>query len=120
MSDIVSPHVTVMFPGGRVAEGRLHGRRRDADGWWYDVSVELPADAVRPIAGEDYDGVPTARGGSPTGPGWVLQALPHTRVLHQTGCWVASGGLTPTTATEAASLVTHKRAVPCDVCNPAP
>ncbi|WP_405987746.1 hypothetical protein [Streptomyces sp. NBC_00872] len=76
MNESLGLRVTVMLPGGRITEGRLHGRRRDADGWWYDVSVELPVDTVRPIAGEDNDGVPTVRGGSPTGPGWVLQAPP--------------------------------------------
>ncbi|MFJ9034724.1 DUF6233 domain-containing protein [Streptomyces sp. NPDC102274] len=122
-----APRVTATLPGGHTVEVHLRARRRDADGWWYEVSidsVELPADAVRPIADEDYSQIPTT--GADDTAAWVLQALRHDTpdqralVLHRAGCWTAEGRLTPANTTEAKAFVRHVWATACDVCKPAP
>ncbi|MYZ36481.1 MULTISPECIES: DUF6233 domain-containing protein [unclassified Streptomyces] len=114
------PRVTVTLPGGGTTEGRLHGRRRDADGrWWYEVSIAVPAAAARPIDGEDYTAVPTALDDAD---GWILQARPATKVLllHRADCWATAGRLTPATTDQAADFIKHGWAEACDVCNPDP
>ncbi|MFB6783152.1 DUF6233 domain-containing protein [Streptomyces sp. NPDC056352] len=125
MSEQPAPRVTVTLPGGRAVAGRLHARRRDAEGQWvYAVSIEVPAEAVRPVDGEDYGQVPTERAGDR--PEWVLQALPQDTpnqralVLHRAGCWAAQGRLTRASDSEAAIFVQHGWATACDVCKPTP
>ncbi|SCG06704.1 hypothetical protein GA0115259_110513 [Streptomyces sp. MnatMP-M17] len=115
----LAPRVTVTLPGGRVTEGRLHARRRDADGrWQYQVTVELPSGLVHPIAGEDYSQVVTDRAGAT---GWVLQTFPAGHaVVHEAGCWVPSGHLGAASREQAADLIARGRAEPCDVCKPEP
>ncbi|MFV5997932.1 DUF6233 domain-containing protein [Streptomyces sp. NPDC056231] len=117
--------MTVTLPGGRAVAGRLHARRRDADGQWvYEVSIDVPAAAVRPVDGEDYDQVPTDRAGGR--PEWVLQALPqdtpdqHALVLHSTDCRAAQGRLTRASGSEAAIFVQQGWATACAVCEPTP
>ncbi|MEV8394312.1 MULTISPECIES: DUF6233 domain-containing protein [unclassified Streptomyces] len=85
--------MTVTLPGGRTVDARLRARRRDTDGWWY----QLP--------GFNRLGAPRADG-----------AL----LLHRADCWVAEGRLTPANATEAAAFVWHGWATGCDVCEPVP
>ncbi|MFJ2833581.1 DUF6233 domain-containing protein [Streptomyces sp. NPDC087263] len=125
MTEDLAPRVSVALPGGRVIAGRLHTRRRDADGqWWYEVSIEVPAAAVRPIEGEDYDRVPTERA---EGKDWVFQALPNdtperrSLILHRPDCWAAAKGrLTPATSSEAKLFLRHGWAITCDGCKPEP
>lgn len=124
MTEHPPPRVTVTLPGGHVTEGRLHARRRDTDGqWWYEVTIPIAAEAVRPIDGEDYSQVPTRRDDSPA---WVLQALRHDTpkqralVVHRPDCWTGEGRLTPATSSEARFFLQHGWATPCDVCKPAP
>lgn len=124
MPDTPAPRVNVTLPSGEVVEGRLHARRQDADGaWWYEVTMPVPADTVRPIDGEDYSGVPTERA---SGQQWVLQALRHDSpdqralILHKTGCWAAQGRLTPADDTQARIFLREGWATPCDACEPAP
>lgn len=121
----MAPRVTVTLPGARAVVGRLHARRRDADGQWvYEVSIDVPAAAVRPVDGEDYGQVPTDRAGGR--PEWVLQALPQDTpdqralVLHKADCWAAQGRLTPASGSEARVFVQHGWATACDVCEPTP
>lgn len=60
---------------GRVMDARLVERRQDPTGArTYVVAAEVPAAAVRPVAGESYDLVPTWRL-------WIL----HTRWMHLPG-----------------------------------
>ncbi|MFE7712684.1 DUF6233 domain-containing protein [Streptomyces sp. NPDC057486] len=119
----VAPRVTVTLPGGRTVAGRLHARRQDADGQWvYEVSIDVPAAAVRPVDGEDYGQVRTERAGGR----WVLQALPQDTpdqdalVLHRADCRAAQGRLTPASDSEAAIFVQQGWATACDVCEPTP
>ncbi|MFK0174279.1 hypothetical protein ACIQU5_36540 [Streptomyces sp. NPDC090306] len=52
--------VSVALPGGRIVQGGLLSRRRDGEGrWWYQVAVDAPVAAVRPVAGHDYSQAPT-------------------------------------------------------------
>ncbi|MFM9625050.1 DUF6233 domain-containing protein [Streptomyces turgidiscabies] len=123
MNDIAEPQVTVTLPGGRVVEGHLLGRRREADGRWvYRVSLDVPAAAVRPVEGQDYADVPTK-----LAPTWVFEALRHDRpeqramVLH-TGadCWSARGRLTPAPADQLKIFLREGWAIPCEACTPDP
>ncbi|MFV5994919.1 DUF6233 domain-containing protein [Streptomyces sp. NPDC056231] len=118
--------MTVTLPGGRAVAGRLRARRRDADGQWaYEVSIDVPAAAVRPVDGEDYGQVPTERAGGGR-PEWVLQALPQDTpdqralILHRADCWAAQGRLTRASDREAAIFVQQGWATACDVCKPTP
>jgi hypothetical protein len=118
------PRVTVTLPGGRTVEARLHARRQDGDGhWWYEVTLPMPADTVRPIDGEDYSSVPTERADSPA---WVLQTLPadtptkRALILHKVGCWAAQGRLTPADDTQAHIFLREGWATACDACHPDP
>jgi hypothetical protein len=119
-----APRVTVILPGGRTASARLHARRQDETGrWWYEVTLEIPADAVRPVDGEDYSAVPTER---PLSKDWVLQALPNDNpkrrslVLHRPDCWAAQGRLEPANRDQAAVFLREGWATACDACKPDP
>lgn len=114
--------MNVTLPGGRTTEGRLHARRQDPDGnWWYQVTIAVPAEAVRPVDGEDYSSVPTERA-TVTGPRWVLQALRHDTpderalVLHRADCWAAEGRLVPADDKQARIFLREGWATACDVC----
>jgi hypothetical protein len=115
--------VTVILPGGRVAEGALHARRQDEDGsWWYRVAIEVPAAAVRRIKGEEYGAVPTERPDRR----WVLQSLRHDAPdkravdLHRVDCWAVEGRLTPATTDQAKIFLREGWATPCTICHPNP
>jgi hypothetical protein len=94
MSEKSTPRVTVTLPGGRSVDGRLHARRQHPDGhWWYEVTLEVPAGAVRPVAGQNYTQVPTERAAPPEPQYVVDNALPpidgKPRLrLHTAGCWM--------------------------------
>lgn len=115
------PRADVVLPGGRTRPGRVHGMRQGPDGrWWVQVSVQVPAGAVRPVPGEDYDQVPRE-------PQYMLQAARHDRpesrvlVLHHLGCWDADGELLPVESTsQAAGLLGFGDTQACPVCEPAP
>lgn len=124
MPDTPAPRVNVTLPNGSTVEARLHARRQDADGaWWYEVTLPVPADTVRPVDGEDYSTVPTERA---SGPQWVLQALRHDSpeqralILHKTGCWAAEGRLTPCDDQQARIFLREGWATACDACQPEP
>ncbi|MFE3601372.1 DUF6233 domain-containing protein [Streptomyces sp. NPDC059142] len=122
MNDEVGPLVEVTLPGGRRVEGRLHARQQQTDGrWLYRVCVAVPAEAVTPVAGEDYQRVPTERAHRQ-----VLEALRHDRPDHRalllhTGedCWAARGRLTPASPEQARAFIREGWATACDACRPA-
>lgn len=117
--------MTVALPGGRMVEGSLQARRQEADGRWvYEVCLDVPAAAVRPVKGQDYSGVPTERAVIER---WVVEAMRHDRpenravVLH-TGedCWAAQGRLTPASTDQAKIHLREGWATRCEVCQPDP
>jgi hypothetical protein len=123
-----TPRVTVTLPDGTVVGGRLHARRRRADGaWWYAVAVEVPAGAVTPVDGEEYGGVPTERAetryvvdnGLPP-----VDGKPRLE-LHIAGCWSINQRpgviVTPIPdAREARTMLRFEDTVACGVCRPEP
>ncbi|MGW2739156.1 DUF6233 domain-containing protein [Streptomyces sp. NPDC001288] len=117
------PRVLVVLPDGHVVNGILRSRRRDPDGnWWYQTTVDLPADRVQPVPGQRYDQVPTVI--QDTYP-WQLEApgVPgeRTGVLHRGGCEAASGRLTPVSDPVQARLFLREGwATACEVCRPEP
>lgn len=124
MTEQSEPRVTVILPGGQPAEARMNARRQDDTGrWWYRVTLDVPADAVRPIDGEDYSKVPTER---PPSRGWVLQAMPSDTpgqravILHCKDCWAAQGRLEEVDQQQARIFLREGWATACDACTPAP
>lgn len=123
MGEQVERRVTVTLPGGHAIEGDLQARRQEVDGRWvYRVALDIPAAAVRPIAGQDYADVPTERAER-----WVFEALRHDRaekravVLHTSAdCWAAQGRLTPAPANQAKIFLREGWATACDACKPEP
>lgn len=121
--DESGPRVLVVLPNGRVLNGVLRSRRRDPDGnWWYQTTVDIPAEAVQPVPGEDYDQVPTTI--QDTHP-WQLEAPAvegeRTGVLHVGGCAAAERRLTGVPDDEQARLFLREGwATPCEVCRPQP
>jgi hypothetical protein len=58
-ADREPPRVTVALPDGRTVPGRIQAWRQGPDGrWWAEVTIHVPAEAVRQIDGEDYAAVP--------------------------------------------------------------
>jgi hypothetical protein len=124
VSEQPAPRITVTLPGGRTLDGHLHARRQRPDGtWWYEVTVEVPAGAVQPVDGEDYDQVPTEKADTRR---WVLEALRHDTpdkralVLHEAGCFAAVGRLTEADSKQAAIFLREGWATGCGVCKPEP
>jgi hypothetical protein len=115
------PRVDVTLPGGQTRPARVQGMRQGPDGrWWVRALLQVPAAAVRPVAGEDYGRVPRE-------PQYVIeparQRPPSRRalVLHHLGCWAAAGNLLPVESTkQAASLLRFEDTSPCEICEPAP
>lgn len=127
VSEQPPPRVTVTLPDGRVIDGRLHARRQRADGWWYEVAIEVPAGAVTPVDGEDYSAVPTTRETVETR--YVVDnGLPpvdgKARLqLHVAGCWALDRrpGARVTDvedARQARGLLRFEDTVACEVCKP--
>jgi hypothetical protein len=130
VSEQPPPRVKVTLPDGTVVGGRLHARRRRADGtWWYGVAVEVPAGAVTPVAGEKYDGVVTVReqvevqyvvdNGLPP-----VNGKPRLQ-MHVAGCWVIDkrAGARVTAipdAGQARGLLKFEDTGACEVCRPEP
>ncbi|MCL8016953.1 DUF6233 domain-containing protein [Streptomyces sp. AS02] len=121
--DDSGPRVLVVLPDGQVLNGILRGRRRDPDGrWWYQTTVDVPAESVQPVPGQDYDQVPTTV--QDVHP-WQLEAPPaegeRTGILHVGGCTAAVRRLTGVTDDEQARLFLREHwAVACQVCTPQP
>jgi hypothetical protein len=124
MDDRTEPRVTVTLPGGRVVEGHLQARRQDTDGrWWYQVAIDIPATAIKPIEGQDYSRVPTEAADTEK---WVLQALRHDTpgeravVVHKGDCWAAEGRTEPATRDQARIFLREGWATACEACKPEP
>jgi hypothetical protein len=121
--DEKGPRVLVVLPNGQVLNGRLLARRRDPEGrWWYQTAVDIPADAVQPVTGENYDDVPTTI--QDTHP-WQVQAPPtpgeRTGILHRADCTAADGRLTPVADDAQARIMLREGwATACEVCRPQP
>lgn len=116
--------VLVVLPDGQVLPGWLQGRRRDPEGrWWYRTAVDIPAEAVQPVPGQDYDHVPTQI--QETHP-WRIQAPPMPEedrigILHRGDCTAAEGRLTPIPDDAQARVwLRESWAKPCEVCHPQP
>lgn len=131
VSEHPAPRVTVTLPGGRTINGHLHARRQQTDGrWQYEVSVEVPAEAVRPVNGEDYSGVATTRAAPPEPQYVVDNGLPPVDgkprlELHVAGCWVidrrAGARVTAVAdARQARGLLRFEDTVACEACRPEP
>lgn len=129
VSEQPPPRITVTLPDGTVINGRLHARRQRADGWWYEVAVEVPAGAVTPVDGEEYGGVPTEReqaevryvvdNGLPP-----VDGKPRLE-LHVAGCWSINQRpgviVTPIPdAREARTMLRFEDTEACGVCRPEP
>jgi hypothetical protein len=117
------PRVLVVLPDGQVLNGVLRGRRRDPDGtWWYQTTVDLPASAVQPVPGQDYDQVPTVvQDAHP----WQLEAPDapgeHTGILHRGNCTAAVRALTPVPDDAQARLFLREGwATACETCRTDP
>jgi hypothetical protein len=127
MSEPPAPRIAVTLPDGRVVDGRLHARRQGPDGqWWYTVAVEVPAGAVQPVAGEDYDAVPTVRAAPPEPRYVVDNALPpidgKPRLrLHVAGCWmIPKRSRVVENAAQARAMLRFDDTEACDECKPEP
>lgn len=113
--------VRLRLSDGRLVDARLLERRQDPAGaWTYVVAVEVPADAVRPIDGEEYSLVPTVRP-------WILHArwMDRPGTLHAADCGSAGGprglytrGLTTPQAREL--LAAEPDTLRCMFCRPEP
>jgi hypothetical protein len=130
VSEQPAPRITVTLPDGRTLDGHLHTRRQRRDGqWWYEVAVEVPAAAVQPVDGEDYDQVPTERA-EPPEPRYVVDnALPpidgkRRLRLHTAGCWAIPKGRPGTrvveNAAQARAMLQFDDTEVCGVCKPEP
>lgn len=122
MSDPSEPRVRATLPGGTVVEGTLAARQQDRDGrWWYHVTIPLPAEAVEPIAGQDYRLVPT--GGAKR---WLLQSLPtptaerRELVVHRPECWAKGRYTEAVDGVQARLFLREGWATACDGCAPDP
>jgi hypothetical protein len=111
--------VQVRLPGVDAVPGRLQGRkqlRRDGGGYWwvYVVMLEVPAEAVSPVAGENYARVPTRRADR-----WVITptAGPHPDV-HAPGCSMRTHLGARETDTAGARAAVAAGAALCTYCNP--
>jgi hypothetical protein len=77
--------VDVTLPGGRVVRGYLMLWRQGQHGGWVPrVALDVPPDAVRPLADQDYSGVLRE-------PQYILvtdtRVTPPTSELHAVTCW---------------------------------
>lgn len=95
--------------------------RQGPDGrWWVQATLQVPADAVQHLPGEDYSRVPRE-------PQYALETARHDRpghralTLHHIRCWAAVGDLLPVeSTTQAAGLLGFGDTEACTVCEPAP
>lgn len=102
-------------------DARLLARHQDAIGTWtYTVALRVPADAVRPVAGEEYGLVPTWRP-------WILHTpwMDKPGTLHAACCPSAGGprgiGLRGLTTDQAHELLrTEPETRRCPWCEPRP
>ena len=139
------PPILVVLPDGQELRARLHARRRQQDGWQYQVGIQLWQDRngsaraaehrvwvsplqARPIPGVSYRNVPTHRP-SPTEiwqgqsrPSWTLQCLPHrpghpgATLIHVIGCTPSDRSLD---REEALAALSRPRAAACTECDAA-
>lgn len=140
------PPISVIFPDGQEVRGRLHARRKEKDGWQYQVGMLVWQDGpngcaepvehrvwvspahARPVSGVSYQHVPTHR---PSGtdtpsqgrpPAWTIQHLPH-RPGHPGATLIHVIGCTPSDRTldreQALSALSQPRAAPCNECDAA-
>lgn len=123
------PRARLTLPGGHRTEVGVLRRVQTADGWRYEVVLDVPAAAVAPIPGEDYAAVPTVRE-APAG-GFVLVTTtppnaPPTMELHLASCWglhtvTRDQRLTPVDSAEVArAMLQFGDTTGCAVCEPEP
>ncbi|MEE4546430.1 DUF6233 domain-containing protein [Streptomyces sp. V4-01] len=124
------PRVEVRLPGGRTLPGRLLAWRQGPDGaWWAQAIIQVPAAAIRQVAGEDYTAVPREPAPRPSAGGYVLAAdtrpgQPRTAVLHAADCWTLGKAAHWTTITpvddpdQARALLLIDDTTACDACGP--
>lgn len=130
------PRVDIL-PAGRPAPGRILRWRQAPDGhWWAEVTLYVPAEAVRQVDGQDYTAVPREAAAPPAspppaGPAFVLTAdtrpgQPRTATLHKGDCWTLGDTAswirtTPISdAATAAGMLRFDDTTPCDICTPRP
>ncbi|WP_420718713.1 DUF6233 domain-containing protein [Streptomyces sp. NRRL S-813] len=133
-------------PGRSGSPARLYARRRQQEGWGYQIGIQLwregangsteaaehrawvsPAQA-RPIPGVSYRDVPTHRPSQEDGlpqrsrPAWTLQHLPHrpghpgATLLHVIGCTPSDQALD---REQALAALSQPRAAACTECDAA-
>lgn len=121
MSDLPGRRVRLRLPDGREVDAGLLERRQAPDGsWTYTVAVEVPAAAVTPVDGEEYNSVPTWRPFVLHGPWFSRPGELHTtecaRVTSPRGLGVRS-----LSTREARNLLTKEPdTLRCMFCRPEP
>lgn len=119
------PRVDAMLPGGQPVASRLDEWRLVDGQWWAQITVRIPAAAVRPVAGEDYTAVPRIR---PAGePKYVIVApilapgAPLSAEVHTADCWAIPRGssnhrITEMSGAQARSMIRFDDTTPCRAC----
>jgi hypothetical protein len=97
----------------------LRWRQDDQGRWWAEITTYVPADAVRPVSGEDYTAVPREPA-TPPAPGYVIQTLPSGQlILHEATCWAATGGrITPVEDGIEKAVLRFDDTEACEICQP--
>ncbi|WP_406054134.1 DUF6233 domain-containing protein [Streptomyces sp. NBC_01077] len=135
-----TPPITVILPDGQEVRARLHARRRQENGWQYQVGILIwrnspngaaepaehrawvsPAHA-RPLPDVSYQHVPTRTDNAlphRRQPAWTIQHLPH-RPGHPSATLIHVIGCTPSDHTldreQALAALNQPRAAACREC----
>jgi hypothetical protein len=127
--DAPPPRVEVRLPDGRTLPGRLLAWRQGPDGrWWAQAVIQIPADAIGKVAGEDYSRVPREPV-QPAGPRYVMEVDERRpnggSTIHDADCWTLDepadwARLTPLDADQARGQLAFDGTTACTVCNPTP
>ncbi|WUH88749.1 DUF6233 domain-containing protein [Streptomyces sp. NBC_00433] len=138
------PLVDVTLPDGQHLYAVVKSRRREPDGWWYDLQIHLPSQGsdrgrllvlpapvdfrapaalCEPVDGQPYDQVPTERPG--TTPAWKVEEKVYSgpergpaRIVHRGECHAARDLARPASTEQARAVLTRDDAAPCPLCRP--
>lgn len=138
------PLVDVTLPDGQHLYAVVKSRRREPDGWWYDLQIHLPSQSsergrllvlpaavdfrapaalCEPIEGQPYDTVPTERPG--VTPAWKVEEPVYfgpergpARIVHRGDCRAVRDVSRPATSEQARAVLERADAAPCEMCRP--